>query len=230
MARVAHDRKRILRDAALAAFLSCLAVTNASHAAAPVAIVQEITAPDTGLEFMAYAREGDTVELGRDGRLVLGYFESCIEETVTGGLVTIGVRQSSVAGGAVNRRPVSCDGGGLALTGQQAARSGVVVFRKGASASSVTTPSIRLHGASPILRADQAGTFAITRLDAPAAPIEMAAPDGVVDLARQGIVLAPGGIYRAELRTAAGIRARVFEIDAFAVPGPAPIISRLLRM
>ena len=64
--------------------------------------------------------------------------------------------------------------------------------------------------------------------DASVTPVLRA--DGVVDLARQGIVLAPGGIYRAELRTADGIRARVFEIDAFAVPGLAPIVSRLLRM
>ena len=230
MARATQHRKRTLRRAAFAALLSSLAASGAARAAAPVAIVQEITAPDTGLEFMAYAREGDTVALGRDGRLVLGYFESCIEETVTGGQVTVGVRQSSVVGGAVERRPVSCDGGGLALTEQQAARSGVIVFRKGAAASAVAKPSIRLHGASPLLRADHAGTFAITRLDAPAPPIELAAPDGVADLARHGIVLAPGGIYRAELRMADGIRARVFEVDAFAVPGAAPIVSRLLRM
>ena len=101
MARATQHRKRTLRRAAFAALLSGLAASGAARAAAPVAIVQEITAPDTGLEFMAYAREGDTVALGRDGRLVLGYFESCIEETVTGGQVTVGVRQSSVVGGAV---------------------------------------------------------------------------------------------------------------------------------
>ena len=207
-----------------------LAAGAPAGAADPVAVIQEITATGAGFEFLDYVSEGDTITLQANDRLVLGYFASCIEETVSGGTVRIGIERSDVDGGSVARRTVNCDGGDLALSERQVARSGVVVFRKGAQPSAIDAPSARLYGASPLIRSDIAGTLALSRLDAPAQTLSFDLTGGRLDLAAAGIVLAPGGIYRAELRSGETVRIRIFEVDAFAPPGDTPVVGRLLRM
>jgi hypothetical protein len=221
----------ILAIVSIACFGTIAATT--APAADPVAIVQEIEAADASVAFMDYVSAGRTIALKPGERLVLGYFASCNEETVTGGSVTVGTTESKVAGGAVVRRKVDCDGGGLSLTGQQTANSGVIVFRKAGgapSANALARPDVRLYGLSPIVRTDGAGTLIISRVDTPAPPVELTARDGATDLAKRGIALTPGGLYRAELTTADAVRTVLFEVDAFARPGNGPVVSRLLRM
>jgi hypothetical protein len=179
---------------------------------------------------MDYVSPGDVVVLKRSERLVLGYFASCLEETVAGGTVTVGTRESAITGGTVERRKVDCDGGGLSLSDQQVANSGVIVFRKGGVPTTAARPTVRLFGLSPIVCCSSAGKLVITRVDAPVPPIEIATRSGATDLARRGVALAPGGVYRAELTTSDAVHTVVFEIDAFAQPGNGPIISRLLRI
>jgi len=74
-------------------------------------------------------KEGDEVDLSESGALTLGYFSSCISETITGGRVIVGSRQSEVFDGDVARTTVECVGGNVMLSEPQQAQSGADVFR-----------------------------------------------------------------------------------------------------
>ena len=212
------------------AFLTA-AVFATSVSAEPAAIVEEIEASGSSLGFMDYVEPGEVVNLGSGGRLVLGYFAGCVQETITGGKVTIGKTGSTVEGGRVQTQKVDCDSGQVELTDRQSNSSGVVAFRGGpGAASKKVKPQLTLHGLSPIVRTGLPGILTITRVDSAAPPIEVAVTTGAVDLSIQQIVLAPGAVYRAELTAAQGNRSVVFETDALALAGAVPAVSRLLRL
>jgi hypothetical protein len=200
--------------------------------AEPAAIVEEIIAAKPSLGIMDYVEPGDSIALKTDERLVLGYFRSCVQETIVGGTVTIGASESAVVGGTVTRRKVQCDGGGVRLTDKQAKTSGVVAFRAGAPAASKAPaqPEIKLYGLSPILHTTAAGKVTIIRVDKPATIVEVIARAGATDLAKRDIALEPGAVYRAEFVSGQETRSVVFATDAFAEPGSRAMISRLLRL
>src|SRR3546814_1870446 len=106
-------------------------------AADPTALVEDVSATAAGVEFMDYVAAGRVIHLGTGGTLVLSYLKSCVRETVTGGSVTVGIDQSRIEGGKVAREVVSCDGGKLALTAEQSAKSGTMVFRKAPTGGSL---------------------------------------------------------------------------------------------
>lgn len=206
------------------------ALTFAGAAAAePVAVVEDIDAEGSSLEFMDYVEAGEAVDLGSQGRLVLSYFASCVEETITGGKVTVGEIGSTVKGGEVESRKVDCDSGQVELTERQLNASGVVAFRGGRSGASQTKPQVTLYGLSPVVSTDSPGRLTITRVDAPAPPIKLQLKPGGTDLSKRNVVLAAGAVYRAELTVAQRVRTLVFQMDAFAQAGAAPVVSRLLR-
>ena len=118
------------RASRVAATLFLLAAPGVVSAVEPVAIVQSVEASGTSVRAMELIERGRVFELGAKGRLVLGYFRSCLHEEITGGRVTVGVRESRVEGGRVARRRVECDGRVLNLTRGQAANSSVLMFRR----------------------------------------------------------------------------------------------------
>jgi hypothetical protein len=90
---------------------------------------ESISVQDRGLASMDYVEEGQIIALPAGESLVLGYLFSCWVETIRGGRVVVGREQSRVVGGEVRRERVNCDRSGLRLTPEEAARSGVVIFR-----------------------------------------------------------------------------------------------------
>ncbi|MDA1324097.1 MAG: hypothetical protein O3C34_05085 [Proteobacteria bacterium] len=115
-------------------FVSALAglmmVATAAIAGGPAAIVEEIEPARADIAAMQYVERGRIIDLGKTGSLVLGYLNSCLREHITGGIVTVGSSRSNVTGGRATTERVECDGGALILTAEQAAKSGVLVFRK----------------------------------------------------------------------------------------------------
>ncbi len=99
-----------------------------AQAAAVVAIVEEIGTAH-GVEAMDSLSAGQMIMLKPGERLVLNYTSSCMHETITGGVVSVGAEQSIVVGGEVRRERVECDGGKALLTAEQANHSAVMVFR-----------------------------------------------------------------------------------------------------
>jgi hypothetical protein len=207
-----------------------LAVIAGIAAAAPlqVALIEEINASSAGVDIMDYLETGQTIKLGPDETLVLSYLSSCMQETITGGTVTVGTLQSEVRSGKVRRIKVQCDAGKM-LVGNE---------KMGTLAGSISRGEVRpadapprLYGASPVVELKAPGLLLIERTDKPGERhlVEVASNQLVrgrfYDFARWGKPLTAGGTYRAVF----GAQTIVFEIDPRAEPGYMPIVSRLLR-
>jgi hypothetical protein len=209
-------------------------VLSPASAQSPAAVVEEIGAGVAGVEFMDYVEPGQVIRLGARDRIVLGYLKSCWRETITGGTVTIGPEQSQVVGGEVARVQVPCEGGKMMLTAELAGKSGAMVFRQAPVRQAAATPhpQFTLYGLSPVFELRPAGTLLIERLDQRGERHDIAVTErtlirgAFLDLAKAGVALVPGAIYRAKL----GDQEIVFKIDADAKPGDAPLAGRLARL
>ena len=197
----------------------------------PVALVEDVSGSPAGIQPMDYLAVAKVIHLEATDGVIIDYLHSCVRETIQGGQVTIGTDQSVVAGGTLKRETVECDGGTLRLTADQAAKSGVVVFRKPPKPGQ--TPVDRtLYGTSPVIQLSGGGRLMVERLDKPGerVDIRIAKADLVrgsfYDFAKAGQALHAGGVYRAS----ANGRAVVFKIDPAAKPGAAPLAGRLLLL
>ena len=209
-------------------------VTVAASAApppSPVAVIEDVAGGPAGVQPMDYVDAGQAIKLGQHVTVVIGYLRSCWHETITGGAITVGTVQSEVRGGRVERSRTPCDGGRMLLTARLANTSAGSAFRA-APIGQPPRPEFTLYGLSPVIEVIPSGTLVIERIDQPGERHEIALTadrlerGAFLDLARLGVELSPGGIYRAE----AGARQMVFQIDPNASPGHAPLIGRLIRL
>jgi len=198
----------------------------------PVAVVEDITGNPPGIQFMDYVAAGQVIKLGPHDTIVLGYLKSCWRETITGGTVTVGKEQSKVESGHSERSRVACEGGKMLLSGELARDSSAMVFRAPPNGRKVAPhPQFTLFGLSPIIELRPGSTLVIERVDKPGEQHQVAVSDAQLthgsffDLAKAGIVLAAGGVYRVK----AGARELVFKIDRNARRGNTPIVGRLIR-
>jgi hypothetical protein len=91
-------------------------VAFASEEELPAAIVEEAHESRTDIQTMDFLVAGQKLVL-KDGEvLTLVYLASCLQETITGGTVTIGARQSRIANGHVNRIGVVCEDADMELS------------------------------------------------------------------------------------------------------------------
>lgn len=212
----------------LAAFLAALTAAPAL-AAEPAAIVEDLAGPVAGLELLDYVEAGRVIELGGGSSVILGYLASCRRETIAGGRVTIGAKQSRVEGGRLTAETVTCDGAQLQLTQAQASKSAASVFRKGNPdlAGKLPPADVILYDTQPLVTlAPGVAELAIERLDAKFDPMTLPSAGHAIDFARLGRRLEKGGVY--VLR--AGAAERIIEIDAMAAEGKTPLLGRLIRM
>ena len=224
---------RFVRIADFPVTLALIAVlATPGQAAQPVAIVEDLDAPNTDVQFFDYVDAGKVIELGAGGTLILGYFASCQRETITGGKVRIGADASEVENGKIERERVECDGGGVQLAAAQTGKSGVLVFRVPGKTSTASQPepTATIYATAPLIdigsnSADGAESVVLERVDRPPETHTAMITGRVADLATQGINLRPGGVYRAWL----GDRSTTFKVDEYAAPDGGPIISRLVR-
>jgi hypothetical protein len=213
---------------------ACLvALAGPATAANLVALVEDASGAAVPVGVMDYLSEGQSFALAPDATLTIGYFQSCLRETVTGGRIRIGAAQSAVEGGAVTRDKVECDGGRMLLSAEQTTKSGVVAFRSIEATIRLKQPQVTIFGTSPVFETS-GGTapILIQRLDRAEAERRFTpAPLDLIrgrffDLATVGGALEPGGIYRA----VRGKREIVFLVDAHAAAGRGNLIGRLLKL
>src|SRR3974390_373935 len=205
-----------------------------ASAQSPAAVVEEIQGSVPGIQFMDYVDPGQVIHLGAHDRIVLGYLNSCWRETISGGTVTVGTEQSEIAGGEVARTRVACEGGKMMLSAELAGKSGAMVFRQvpKPQAAAAPHPEFTLYGLSPVFEVRPPGKLVVERLDQPGERYEIAVTEqqlvrgAFLDLAKSGVVLVPGGIYRAKVAD----QEIVFKIDPDARPGEAPLVGRLTRL
>ena len=200
-----------------------------AYAGEPVAIVESTSATTAKLELLQYLQEGQEFRLATGEEVVIGYLRSCVHETITGGSVVVGAYRSEVIGGWVERNIVECDAGEMEISKEQAAKSGVTVFRvpvKNNSDPKGPIPSVTIYSTHPVVIVSRDTSHAtFERLDKTGPAITIKLQNGVADLAGQGKVLEPGGIYAAT----AGAQHIVFKVDPLAESGKGPIVGRLLR-
>jgi hypothetical protein len=228
----------VIRSLLVAAAVSTICgAARPAGAAEPVAIVEDVQGPVKDVQPFDYLTTGTRLQVPPQATLVLGYLKSCARETITGAKIVIGTEQSAIDGGQVKRERVECDGGRMQLTASQASKSGVMVFRGAPKPTSAPAggpqPQLTVYGMSPIFTLAATGRLEVKRLDATGQPpLDFAAtkPAGartaVVDLARQDVALAPGGIYQAS----SGAQSVVFKVDPLAKPGAVPAVGRLVRL
>ena len=103
---------RFARLSAPHAFATALLFSLIAVAAekTPVAVVEDVSAGAADLQFMDLLEQGRVIKLGDGQNITLGYLRSCTREIVTGGTITVGRDASEVAGGAIERELVDCDG------------------------------------------------------------------------------------------------------------------------
>ena len=199
------------------------------------ALVEDVRGKVSGIEFMDYVSRGSTIELGSQGSVVLGYLKSCIRETIVGGVVTVGLHESRVHNGNVERTKVACDAGRITLTDKEANQSAATSFRSAVVAEAanrnIDEPAIVIYSLSPVFQTHAPGKLVITRLDAPGPRREIMITSQSLtrgkfyDLDKTKTSLAPGN-YVASL----GPSKTYFKIDPTAQPGATPIIGRLVRL
>ena len=90
---------------------SAPSASPASESQGAAAMVESVAnAPKAGVEFLDYVYPGQVIDLGRQGVVVLSYFDSCLIETVLGGRLTVQPGASKVSGGKVSVEQVPCQG------------------------------------------------------------------------------------------------------------------------
>jgi len=224
--------------AAIVAAIPTTATAGSARLATPLlptALVEDVKSAAGEVEFMDYVGVGQVIRLAPRDVLVLSYLKSCAHETITGGAgggsVTVGSEASEVQGAQIVRAKVACDGGQIRLSAQQATKSAASTFRVQSAEMQpmlfARTPIIKL----PKTLSSTDRTLVIARSDRPGERHTFAIDDasaaaGFFDLAKINISLARGGIYDASV----GGHKLTFQIAAKAKSGPAPAVSRLLRL
>ncbi|HVR67068.1 MAG TPA: hypothetical protein VMT98_10520 [Verrucomicrobiae bacterium] len=216
-------------------FLFAALPSEPAAAGEPVAVVEQIAAPSTGLQFMDFVEVGRLIKLRAGETMSLGYFGSCIQEQIVGGSVQIGTNQSNVDGGEVQRQQVECDGGRLQLDASSNDSSGVLILRSIEPATTTASggdgalpaAELTLFHTQPIIGISIPNSLLrIERLDASEPRLEMRIEARYLDLATTANALTPGGLYKAE---AVG-HSITFRVDPKAAAGGGPVIGRLLYL
>lgn len=195
----------------------------------PSAIVESVNGHVVGADFMDYVVPGQVIKLGARGGVVLAYLESCMRETITGGVVVVGTDESRTSLASVSRERAACDTAQPKLA-KGAASGGGMAFRN-PSRKSTIQPDRIIYGVSPMIEVTLPGKLVIERIDRPGPRHEaILSKDALVkarfyDLASAGVNLKRGGLYVATL----GSRKVVFKVDQLA-ERTGPLLGRLLRL
>jgi hypothetical protein len=178
---------------------------------------------------MDYVAPGTVIKIGADGKVVLGYMKSCRRETITGiGTVIVGADESMVHLSDVDAGKVPCDSSHSQLVDRQVRDSAAAVVR----GIEMVAPQLRLYGLSPMVQTKGRGELVVERLDVTGERYDVKLTPASVthgkfyDFARTSTALTPGGTYAASL----GSQRVIFVVDPSAVPGPAPVIGRLVNL
>lgn len=206
-------RFNVLKMPVFLGFAGILAAGAAQ--AEPSALVEDITSDRDDVQLMDYLEPGQTIKLAADETIVIGYLLSCIQETITGGTVTVGEDESTVAGGKVESGYVDCDGGPVVAQVGAEQEAGAGAFR-----GNVPPPDRIIYGLSPIVRlSEPANDLRLKLMNSDEEEVTVPVNGKVVDFADLGIVLQSSGTY---LLTA-GERRLLFKVSALSEPNPSKL-------
>lgn len=211
-----------------AAMAAGLLVSGPALAQRPAALVEDVSGGAVaGVQLMDTLPVGKTITLTAKQTLVLSYLASCTNETITGGTVTIGGRESTVEGGKVERAALPCDGGALLLAANESGKAGVTVMRDAPIGLPGAKPKaqITLYKTRPMIVVGAPGRVTFEPLDGGAEPVSVNVPGKAIDLAKGKTALKPGALYK----VSAGAKSYVVKVDPAAKDGGGPALGRLIR-
>jgi hypothetical protein len=180
-----------------------------ANAEEPMILVESISAPASNVSPMTYINTGATIDLGQSTVLVLDYLNSCVRQTITGGVVHVGVPVSQVDNGSFKNARLACG----------------VVYR-------ALGDPLLIHSTDPLFVATTAGTLVITQEGEPESPkIQLQIPDNgrhgpfALDLSKANAPpLQPGITYRATM----GDRHVIFRVAQGAGGDNVPALQRIV--
>ena len=218
----------IIRAAIFALVGTTAIVAGVLSAPVQVALVEDVSGQPAGAQLMDYLEPGQVIRLGPKDKVVLSYLRSCVRETITGGVVTVGTEHSEIKSGKLERTKMRCDGARM-LRAAEAGPAAGTVFR--GKPSRAVKPQFTLFGSSPLIEVHSPGQVVIERIDQFGQHYvidigrEQLAHAPFYDFADNGRDLSPGGTYRAGF---AG-QELVFKVDDDAKPGKTAVVTRLVR-
>ncbi|MEQ8440948.1 MAG: hypothetical protein RIM33_10050 [Alphaproteobacteria bacterium] len=218
-----------LRKSLAAGALGFLCVIGPAAADDPSAMVEDITSIRDDVQLMDYLTPGQEITLSGDETIVIGYFASCLQETVTGGTVTVGEYESSVDGGTVaTERGFDCDDQVITYTLAQQQEAGTTALRAGTPCDQIV-PDIVIYDTSPLIRLSDGGSAIAYRDLCAEAGQEMQTLDaeqGIVDFRAQGLSLTPEHLYLLQ----SGDREVLVLISALAEPDTPSLLARYVPL
>lgn len=171
-------------------------IASAQSKAEPVAVVEDVNFVSDHIQPMDFLDAETTFELKSSESIVIGYFSSCLQESIKGGNVKIGQHQSTVINGEINRKRLECVGGDKVaenVVGQQLA--GAVVFRAKKN-KNASTAYKAIYSLSPIVRiVSDYGQLRVTRANGNGNLQNIAIENGVADFSKSRVQLKRNKIY-----------------------------------
>jgi uncharacterized protein YhdP len=167
-------------------------------------------------------KPGQSVDLRPSHHAVISYLDSCIRETISGGLIKIGTSQSDVQDGNVQRDKVECSLKQLSLTEATQDQSATTVFRPlFDNLVKQTLPDV-----SPFILGQGLAKVELKQMGKEEAPIILTLQQGKIDLRSAGIKLRPGSIYK----ISNGTRETYIKIAPEATAGQAQLLARVVTL
>lgn len=189
----------------------------------PVALVEEISTSRSDIMVMDFLEEGQAVTLAADETLVISYLDSCTQETITGGTVTIGRTESSLQQGSMKSRTVLCDSNPVV---GQADTAGAVVFRDAGGDENLPKPGEIIYSTYPFFQTDSISPIAfLKRIDKPGKNLSIILIDGIADFRVARSRLESNGLYKISTDD----REIVFLVHSSAKSSETSLLSRLVR-
>jgi hypothetical protein len=195
--------------------------TTMALASGSGAMVEEIDSAVSGVAAFDTLKAGQSIDLRPGRHAVVSYLDSCIRETISGGVVKIGQSQSDVDGGSVQRETLDCGVKPLVLTNTTQDQSATTVFRP-LFDNLVKQVVVDTH---PFILADHANSLELKEMGKEDAPKSLPLHNGKLDLRQAGIQLRPGAIYK----LTAGDRETYIKIAPDAQDN-SPLLMRLVKL
>lgn len=206
----------LMIGSAIAAAALIPLAASAQAASKPVAIVEDSPKTKGRGQVFDLLNENEVVQLGGSETLVLGYLKSCTRETITGGTVTIGAKESTVEGGKVAREKTECTVSKLLLTADESQQSATVAFRPGEVLKHIYTRE-------PVIVAKKSASVKVEAFDG-GKTWNLKPEKGLVDFQAAKLELQPGKRYK----VTGDIASFVIEVDAAATAAKTGTLERVV--
>jgi hypothetical protein len=170
-------------------------IASTQSKAEPVAVVEDVNFVSDHIQPMDFLDAETTFELKSSESIVIGYFSSCLRESIKGGNVTIGQHQSTVIDGEINRKTLECVGGDKVAGSAVNQTAAAVVFRTKKSKNAATAYKT-IYSLSPIVRiVSDYAQLRVTRANGNGNPQNIAIENGMADFRKSRVQLKRNKIY-----------------------------------